>query len=105
MGSVTEMKIFFQNRNINEVTMSIWLDVLKTSIMRARPIHPLVSVSELHGIAATCSETTLFFEDSTDFDKSQQTGFSLTNLSSKYSTQPYTMPKMQGKVTTIRRAR
>ena len=84
--SVTEMKNFFQNRNINEVTMSIWLDVLKTSIMRARPIRPSVSVSELHGIAATCSETTLVFEDSTDFDKSPQTGFSLTNLSSKYST-------------------
>ena len=88
IAGVTEMKKFCQNKNVNEATMEIWIDVLKTSIIRSRPIYPSISVSELHGIATTFDHRSLIFEEETAKDRpttSLTSSATLGSLSAKYS--------------------
>ena len=81
--SVAEMKKFCENKNVNEATMTIWLGVLKTNIMRVRPILPLVSVSKLHGTATIANEDLVIFEDSHVFDRAPILTQSLNGVEGK----------------------
>ena len=88
IGSVAEMKKFCQNnKNVNEATMEIWFDVLKTRIIRSRPIYPSISVSELHGVATKFEQSSLICEQITVQDQpttSMPSSTALGGLSTKY---------------------
>ena len=82
--SPIEMKKFCQNKDVNESIVEIWIDVLKTRIIRLRPMNPLISIHEPLETANILDISELVLEDPVVFDQASSKSAPVPNLSSKY---------------------